>query len=238
MRDLEKIKAKKVVNVDKGKISLILATAVATGVIVFLVGLLLGLKKPNEAQAAPSDPLDELIAGAASRQGPEENQADEEAPAASYEYATKLAEDSAGDTIAPPLIPASTGDDPMPVEPAWGSGETVAKGAGGFKVPENPGDVAFVEPALSSMSARGEKGIFTLHVNSFSDKLEATAYVTQLRKLGYKAFLVATDAEDRGTIYRVRIGPFLSKNEAEKYRKKFEEAEGIPTYVVKRVVEA
>jgi cell division septation protein DedD len=74
-------------------------------------------------------------------------------------------------------------------------------------------------------------------VNSFSNKVEASGYVSQLRKMGYKAFLVATYSKERGALYRVRLGPFLSKNEAEKYRKKFEEQEGVPTYVVKRVLE-
>lgn len=244
MRDLEKIKAKKVINMDKGKISLILATGIAMGVTVFLVGLLLGLKKPNEAEASSLDPLDELLskpAGETEPQGREEASADEDTH---LEYATKLAEDRDDDTIAPPLIPAvgeGEGDEPLPVEAAWQKFDESPKmpkhSPVAFKIPDNPAEVAFTEPELSSMSSPGEKGIFTLHVNSFSNKVEASGYVSQLRKMGYKAFLVATYSKERGALYRVRIGPFLSKNEAEKYRKKFEEEEGVPTYVVKRVLE-
>lgn len=241
MRDLEKIKAKKVYNMDKGKISLVLATGIAVGVMVFLVGLLLGLKKPGEAEASPLDPLEELISEGTGEGENEAGGGDEIIQDESYEYASKLSEDRGTDMIVPPLIPAGEGDDPMPVEPVMQASllpvSLGKKVSGQFKIPSNPGEVAFVEPSLSTMSLRGEKGIFTLHVNSFSNKIEAGGYVTQLRKSGYKAFLVATKSEERGTIYRVRIGPFFSKNEAEKYRKKFEENEGVPTYVVKRVLE-
>jgi cell division septation protein DedD len=244
MRDLEKIKAKRIISMDKGKISLILATGIAMGVTVFLVGLLLGLKKPNEAEASSLDPLDELLSQPAvekGEQGEVEQGADETGP---LEYATRLAEDREDDTMAPPLIPAGgegEGDDPLPVDPAWQKFDESPKlsklSPGAFKIPDNPAEVVFTEPELSSMSTAGEKGIFTLHVNSFSNKVEASGYVSQLRKMGYKAFLVATYSKERGALYRVRLGPFLSKNEAEKYRKKFEEQEGVPTYVVKRVLE-
>lgn len=246
MRDLEKIKPRKVYRMDKGKISLILATGITMGVMVFLVGLLLGLKKPNEAEASSLDPLDALISeggkSAEGEGGVRENE-NEESPEVPLEYASKLSEDSEAEedeATAPPLVPAGGGDEPMPVEPeraAWEeSDKVVKKGSLSLRIPGNPEEVAFEEPALSSMSYRGEKGVFTLHVNSFGNKMDAGGYVNELRKSGYKAFLVATKCEGRGTIYRVRIGPFFSKNEAEKFRTRFEEKEGVPTYVVKRVL--
>jgi cell division septation protein DedD len=240
MRDLEKIKSKKVYNMDKGRISLVLATGITLGIMVFLVGLFLGLKKPNEAAASPLDPLEALISESGAKAQQVAASESGSGPEVSFEYASKLSEEKSEPTPAEAASQAS-GDDPLPAEPVMEVLGSPAAGTtkvpGSFKVPENPGDIAYVEPAHSAMSVKGEKGIFTLHINSFSNKSEATGYVSQLRKMGYKAFLVATDTDDRGTIYRVRIGPFLSKNEAEKYRRKFEEKEGIPTYVVKRVLD-
>jgi hypothetical protein len=247
MRDLEKIKARKVYRMDKGKISLILATGITMGVMVFLVGLLLGLREPNEAEASSLDPLEALISGgdgsSSSDGGPRDVESGEPASELSLEYASRLSEDSEegeSEATAPPLVPAGGGDEPMPVEPELEapdeSDNIIKKGSFSLRIPGNPGEVAFEEPALSSMSYRGEKGVFTLHVNSFGNKIDAGGYVHELRKSGYKAFIVATKTDDRGMIYRVRIGPFFSKNEAEKFRSRFEEKEGVPTYVVKRIL--
>ncbi|MFH1437374.1 MAG: SPOR domain-containing protein [Pseudomonadota bacterium] len=258
MRDLEKIKSKRVYNIDKGKISLILATGIAIGVVVFVIGLLLGLKKPAEAQASSLDPLEALVA-----ESEEEARQAEKSEAGSVseieevsadmalEYASRLGEDvPAG--MAPQFIHAMEGDEPMPIgelsaepviepvselpaEPVQVE-SVIPKGSHSFMIPASPAEVAYMEPPRSTMSMRGEKGIFTLHVNSFTDKQDGAAYAKQLRKMGYNAFLVAADCEDRGTIYRVRIGPFFSKNEAEKFRMQFERKEGLPTYVVKRIL--
>ncbi len=254
MRDLEKIKSKRVYNIDKGKISLILATGIAIGVVVFVIGLLLGLKKPAEAQASSLDPLDALVAESEEEARQEikseagsESEIEEVSTDMALEYASKLSEESpAGAALQ--LISAMEGDEPMPVgellvepfidqpdEPVQ-IASVFTKGTHTFKIPASPAEVAYMEPPRSTMSMRGEKGIFTLHVNSFTNKQDGAAYAKQLRKMGYNAFLVAADCEDRGTIFRVRIGPFFSKNEAEKFRKQFEQKEGLPTYVVKRIL--
>ncbi len=241
MRDLDKIKSKRVSHLAMGKVTILLATGIIMGIMVFLGGLFLGLRKPASIPVSPIDPIDALLAGTQSLPSRESPAPSSQSPLP-LEYARALSNDNDAEVSGKETRSEwVSGDDPFPAEPVAeivGSSPSIpSKVLGAFRIPEDPSRVAYIEPPISTMSVRGEKGIFTLHISSFSERAEASGYVTQLRRMGYKAFLVATHMEDRGTIYRVRVGPFLSKNEAEKYRQQFEAKEGIPTYVVKRVVE-
>ena len=143
--------------------------------------------------------------------------------------------------VTPPLVPAGDDvDEPLPVA-VEASAVPMPSSAGkwdigDFAVPTIPSVSAFQESARTAVPKKGQKGVFTVHVNSFSDKAEAAGYVSQLRKAGYKAFLVQAKSESRGTLYRVRIGPFFSHKDAWKFSKAFEKQEGVPTYIVQRVI--
>lgn len=240
MRDLDRIKSRKSYGVDRQKISIILATGIVVGMTIFTVGLYLGLRKPGDAQAATADPLEQLIASApASSQDQQGNEREPLTDPASLRYHELLenhgdAEEASGDPEEMDV------DAPMPVDvdespiPMPGEDKTVT---GSFNVPSVPSDTAFEEPTRIPLSKPGGKGVYTVHVNSFSEKASAAGYVKQLRKSGYKAFLVETHSESRGTLYRVRIGPFYSHKAAFKFSKSFEKKEGVPTYIVKRVIE-
>jgi cell division septation protein DedD len=129
-------------------------------------------------------------------------------------------------------MPVSPEDSPIPMPEDDGAGVK-----GSFHVPSVPSDTAFEEPARIDLPKPGSKGVYTVHVNSFSEKAAAAGYVKQLRKAGYKAFLVEAESASRGILYRVRIGPFFSHKEAKKFSKAFEDEEGVPTYVVQRILE-
>jgi len=237
MRDLDRIKSTKPFSVDRQKISIIFATGIVVGVAIFAVGLFIGLRKPSDAQAATTDPLDELIASSASdAQEPVEGTEGTPAP---LRYHDVLAEKATAEPEASPA--AEDIDAPMPVNPEVSPIPMPEKDwtgvAGAFKVPAIPSQAAFKEPPRIELPKPGQKGVFTVHVSSFTDKAAAAGYVKQLRQNGYKAFLVEAESENRGTLYRVRIGPFHSHKQAWKFAKKFEKKEGIPTYVVKRVIE-
>lgn len=83
-------------------------------------------------------------------------------------------------------------------------------------------------------AARGQDGKYTLQVISYRTADEAHLFAETLRERGHETFVVSADLPERGRYWRVRIGPFDSKREAESYRSDFEEAEGMNTYVVKR----
>jgi cell division septation protein DedD len=90
------------------------------------------------------------------------------------------------------------------------------------------------EEPTPPLAEPGTEGIFTLQVSSFEDQGEAIAFMNMLRQRGHESFLVRADCGERGLIYRVRVGPFHSQAEAERYRRKFERTERIPTFVVRR----
>lgn len=102
--------------------------------------------------------------------------------------------------------------------------------------PLPPGDPQprFDEEPSPPLAQAGEHGVFTLQVASFAIQDEAIAYMNMLRQRGHESFIVRADCGERGLVYRVRVGPFGSQAEAERYRRKFERTERIPTFVVRR----
>ncbi|MBN1771339.1 MAG: SPOR domain-containing protein [Deltaproteobacteria bacterium] len=99
-----------------------------------------------------------------------------------------------------------------------------------------PGDPQprFDEEPNPALAQAGEHGVFTLQVASFALQDEAIAYMNMLRQRGHESFIVRADCGERGLLYRVRVGPFDSQPAAERYRRKFERIERIPTFVVRR----
>jgi cell division septation protein DedD len=83
------------------------------------------------------------------------------------------------------------------------------------RVPENVGE----KPATDSLRNSNEPvgAGFTIQVNSFRDKYQAEKSVERLKSHGYPAFMVAKLIEGSGLWYRVRVGRFISREEAEKY---------------------
>lgn len=90
------------------------------------------------------------------------------------------------------------------------------------------------EPSTVEKAPVGEEGEFNLQVISYETEAEAEAFAEALREKGHGAFVMVADIPDRGRYYRVRIGPFESRWRANIYRKKFEAAEQMNTFVVKR----
>jgi DedD protein len=97
--------------------------------------------------------------------------------------------------------------------------------------------VAAALPKPSKDSARSgtsEGGEFLLHVISYETKAPAEALARALRDRGHEAFVAAGEVNGRGRYYRVRIGPFVSKQAADAYRRAFETRERMNTIVVRR----
>ena len=60
---------------------------------------------------------------------------------------------------------------------------------------------------------KGKK--FAIQIASFRRKKKALAFVDSLKKDNYQAYIVAKDLGDKGTWYRVRIGNFSSRSDAD-----------------------
>jgi len=93
--------------------------------------------------------------------------------------------------------------------------------------------VAATVPENTQASPAGYEGRYTLQVISYRDPQEARMFASALRKRGHAAYVTSGTVEDRGTHWRVRIGPFETRQEAESYRATFEREEGMNTFVVR-----
>ena len=58
------------------------------------------------------------------------------------------------------------------------------------------------------------------------------AFAAQLRARGHKAYVLEAHVPNRGTWYRVRIGPFPSQHAAASYRVGFEGREHVVPFIV------
>lgn len=82
-------------------------------------------------------------------------------------------------------------------------------------------------------ASEGRPGEFTLHVISFDRSDLARTFAAGLRAKGHAAFIVTADVPERGRSFRVRIGPFSARQQAEAYRRKFEAEEQMNTVVLR-----
>lgn len=62
-------------------------------------------------------------------------------------------------------------------------------------------------------------GSITVQVASTKDKVSAEALVTRLKKMGYAGFSIRAVIPNKGTWYRVRVGPYRTKAEGDQMRK-------------------
>jgi cell division septation protein DedD len=121
----------------------------------------------------------------------------------------------------------------------------VAAGPGARSLPKTAKHDPLVAKALRSSeeepsdpAPRGHDGEYTLQVISYDSPEPSRAFAEGLRAKGHAAFVVSADIPDRGRYYRVRIGPFKNRFQAEAYRRKFESEEQMNTFVVREKPEA
>jgi cell division septation protein DedD len=74
---------------------------------------------------------------------------------------------------------------------------------------------------------------FTLQVRAYpdKDKDKAEELVEHLKQRGFEAYLASADVEGRGTWFRVRVGRFGSRDEAEAFRTRLQKEESTPAFV-------
>jgi cell division septation protein DedD len=73
---------------------------------------------------------------------------------------------------------------------------------------------------------------YALQIGSYQQMNEANAMIQKWKDRGYPAYLMIADIPDRGRWYRVRLGGFSNRDEANKYKREFEAQEQVETIVV------
>jgi DedD protein len=188
----------------------------ALGIFVFLLGISIGKKQtllaaaggaapaPKTETAAPRTPLT--------------------ADAAPSDIQKEL--DAHSRSAAPQTAPSKSEPSPSPLE------TTANKPAG--KPAEKPSDKpaavapdktpAKPEPGAKKPAPTEAAGAWFIQVAAVADKPAASAFAEKLKKDGYPALLIEPSAKDKKSIYRVRVGPFGSKGEADEAKNKLTEA--------------
>jgi len=106
---------------------------------------------------------------------------------------------------------------PRPVEPA----PQVVK----RETPADAGVRPETKTAIKPAAAAGGKIRYTIQFASYPEKNLAEAEVKKMKKQGYAAFVVAFE-QGKGTWYRVRLGRFTNRTDAEKLLREVKSKEG------------
>jgi DedD protein len=115
---------------------------------------------------------------------------------------------------APPAAPTAS-------EPPPSAATTGATGTATASAPAAPAAPASA-PAADAKPAAGEpakSGGFSVQLGAFTDAYGANALVNKLKKQGYPAYTEPVETS-RGTMYRVRVGGYSSREAAVEVRKK------------------
>lgn len=73
---------------------------------------------------------------------------------------------------------------------------------------------------------------FVVQVKAFRNEAEAQAFQAQLQARGHHTTLSTIDVPDKGTFFRIRLGPFPTVEQAKAAQRKFEQAEGHATMIL------
>lgn len=247
MRDLDQIREK-----DEGSEARPLAlVGILIGVTVALVlglGMAVGSVGEEEAEAA-HDPLARLDRAA----GLEAAEPAEDAPLpevdrAALRFPRALAADDRPDVAAALAAAAAELAHPDPLEtappiPAAALPAALPAGVAAAPGAEDLARDAALDPMIAAAiperapgapAPAGHDGEYTVQVISYDSLESAEAFAAGLRARGHRAFVLRAEVEGRGTVYRVRVGPFETQREAEAYRREFERTERMSTLLVRR----
>jgi cell division protein FtsN len=81
-----------------------------------------------------------------------------------------------------------------------------------------PAPAEIAKPAVSAAPVKAP--FYTVHVGSYRIKATASAEAERINAKGHDAFVEQADLGRRGTWYRVKVGRFKTKSEAEQLREK------------------
>jgi DedD protein len=230
MRDLERLQDVVEYRVSPGQLRIIFLGVLAVACALFAVGVSVGKRIEPGNTAIAVDPLAALDRATRGESSEPETAAEAEAderPQLTYHDELTQREGEARDQAAREGESEAAG--PEGQEATRRGAESTARPA----APAAPERVQ-VEPAQLEQPEPGESSVFTLQVASFDTREEAQDFVSDLRSRGHPVFLVRTSTPERGTWFRVRVGPFRTRRDAMQYQTRFERQERLPTFLVQR----
>jgi len=193
------------VHLSDKQLVFVFMAATVLAVVVFLFGVLVG-RGVHQARGPISD--DAMTAAEVVPDGPpEDTAASEGAPKAAeaaggdgLSYPARLGKTSPADQLRP--APRPPGERPADAAPPDVPGEPVAEA----------GAAAPAAPAVGDESAAAS---YTVQVAAVRSRSEADGIVKGLKAKGYDAYVFVPEDGDRLGVFRVRIGSFKQKRQAE-----------------------
>ena len=215
MQDLGKYTKRTHIEIQTKYLSFLAVVSIALVALVFALGVLIGSR---QSQQTGCPKLDALAVLDSRSKEPAPEQAPRNPPNLSFHNVLKKS---------PPKVPTP-------------ASLTTTKQASSITPVNDPS--AFkprrTEDPIPESIPHDEAGVYSLQVGSFQSKQEANEMIRKLQRAGYGAFMVSVNMPERGGLwFRVRVGPFNSKQEVWDKKKEFEDKERIPTFVVKRRAE-
>lgn len=110
--------------------------------------------------------------------------------------------------------------------------DTLAKPKG--KEKEQPAVKAVDETKKEAKTDNSSKKLYTLQVGAMKDKGLADAMAAKLKKFGYSAYIYSSGSSGKGAWYKVRLGTFSSKEDAQREAAKIKKNEGLQATVVEK----
>lgn len=133
--------------------------------------------------------------------------------------ASAVAEETAAVQSGPaPAEVAKPVETPAPVKPEALPASAPVAAAEAVSVQSGPAPAEVVKPVVSAAPVRAP--FYTVHVGSYRTKAAASAEAERIKAKGHDAFVERADLGRRGIWYRVKVGRFKIRSEAEQLRKK------------------
>jgi cell division septation protein DedD len=233
----------------KQLVFLFMAAAVV-GVVLFLSGVMVGRGVRNEKAAmmaqgpaapvvdlapAGAEPAPPAVSGPPQAGPPSGDQGTPQAGAPPATPPPPVADDI--QRAARPEAPAAVGKPAGTPALTPGTGAAPARGRqpdvkpAPAAPPTRPAPVATVPPRVPA----GPAGTFSVQVAAPRDRASATAIAKRLVARGYAAYVVEPIAGSAApAYYRVRVGPFKSRGEADEARRRLEKEEQFKPFVTTR----
>jgi cell division septation protein DedD len=233
MREAHGLREKIELQLDNRQIvSFVIGSLVVLGV-VFALGVMVGKQLATAAVEPPKseDPLatidakEQVRAVPASVQGTGELQKSKEV---GLSFADELTKAKPANPLAEPMrsgpSPAPRADPkpeakPEPRPPP--AAPEPAKRKGGLAG-------AFEKAALKPSPGEG----FSLQVSSFPSRADAAKVVTQLSDKGFNPYIAEADVAGKGHLFRVRIGPYPSRDAAEGALQALKKKSALPAIII------
>jgi len=135
-----------------------------------------------------------------------------------------------GNGAKPVALPGKPGDKPIGSEKKFDFYE-ILEGKKAATPGTAPSAAAVPAPTAADKPAAAGAGLF-LQVGAFQKKGDADNLRAKLAMLGFEAGVVAGEVPDKGTMHRVRVGPFANPEEMNRARSQLSQ-QGVPATVVR-----